>query len=82
MSLVTVVVTLIVVGVVLWVINSYIPMAASIKKIINVVVVIVAVLWLLNVFGVWKHLRKLHVEQRAVPTVMLAAASMWTPSHS
>ena len=42
---------LIVVGVLLWLVNSYIPMAGSIKSILNAVVVIVVVLWLLRVFG-------------------------------
>jgi hypothetical protein len=59
MSLVTIVITLIVVGVLLWLINTYIPMDGKIKKILNVVVVIVVVLWLLNVFGVMGHLREL-----------------------
>ena len=42
---------LVVVGLILWVINSYIPMQATIKKILNVVVVICVIVWLLNVFG-------------------------------
>jgi hypothetical protein len=52
MPLINVVVTLILVGVVLWLINTYIPMQATIKKILNIVVVIVVVLWLLYGFGV------------------------------
>jgi len=52
MSLISLVVTLIVVGVLLWLVNTYIPMDAKIKKILNIVVVIAVVLWLLNVFGV------------------------------
>lgn len=52
MDLMTVVVTLIVVGVLLWAVNQYIPMAASIKNILNIVVVIVVILWLLQGFGV------------------------------
>ena len=52
MDLVTVVITLIVVGVVLWGINGYIPMASSIKSILNIVVVLVVVVWLLQGFGV------------------------------
>jgi hypothetical protein len=57
MSLITIVITLIVVGVLLWLVNTYIPMDGKIKKILNIVVVVVVVLWLLNVFGVWGHLR-------------------------
>jgi hypothetical protein len=52
MSLITLVIVLVVVGVVLWLINSYIPMQSTIKKILNVVVVIAVVLWLLSAFGV------------------------------
>jgi len=52
MSLISLVVTLIVVGVLLWLVNAYIPMDGKIKKILNVVVVICVVLWLLSVFGV------------------------------
>ena len=52
MSLVSIVLVLIVVGVILWLINTYVPMAGSIKNILNIVVVIVVLLWLLRVFGV------------------------------
>lgn len=49
------VITLIVIGVLLWLLNAYVPMDAKIKKIINVVVVVCVVIWLLNAFGVWGH---------------------------
>lgn len=52
MSLISLVVTLIVVGVLLWLVNTYIPMDAKIKQILNIVVVIAVVLWLLSVFGI------------------------------
>ena len=52
MSLITLVVTLIVVGVLLWLVNNYIPMDAKIKKILNIVVVVCVVVWLLYSFGV------------------------------
>ncbi len=52
MSLVQVVLVLIVVGMLLGIINRFIPMAASIKQILNAVVIIVVVLWLLAVFGI------------------------------
>ena len=51
MPLVQVVLVLIVVGVLLWLVDRFIPMAGSIKSILNAVVVIAVVLWLLNVFG-------------------------------
>lgn len=52
MSLVSVVITLIVVGLLLWLINNYIPMDGKIKGILNFVVVVAVVLWLLYGFGV------------------------------
>ena len=52
MTIVSVVIALCVVGVVLWLIHTYLPMAPPIKTIINAVVVIAVVLWLLSVFGV------------------------------
>ena len=51
MPLIQLVIILVVVGVILWLINSYIPMQATIKRILNVVVVIVVIIWLLSVFG-------------------------------
>lgn len=61
MPLIHVVVVLVVVGVILWLINSYIPMAGSIKSILNAVVVIVVVLWLLSVFGLIGELSSIRV---------------------
>jgi hypothetical protein len=55
MPLVTVVLTLIIVGVVLWLINTYIPMQAAIKSIINIIVVVAVVLWVLYGFGIITH---------------------------
>ena len=51
MPIVTVIVTLIVVGVILWLVNTYIPMAAPVKTVLNVVVVVLLCLWLLSLFG-------------------------------
>jgi hypothetical protein len=55
MPLVNVVLTLIVIGVLLWLINTYIPMQSTIKSIINIVVVIAVILWLLYGFGIISH---------------------------
>jgi hypothetical protein len=52
MTLIGLVVTLIVVGVLLWLVNAYIPMDSKIKNILNIVVVIFVILWLLQAFGV------------------------------
>jgi hypothetical protein len=61
MDLIQLVVVLIVVGVLLWVVNTYIPMDAKIKQILNVVVVIAVVLWLLQVFGLLSLGRSIRV---------------------
>ena len=61
MPLVQVVLVLIVVGVLLWLINRFIPMAGSIKTILNVVVVIVVILWLLNLFGIFNYHSMIHM---------------------
>lgn len=53
MPLLNVLIVLIVVGVILWLINSYIPMDRKIKSILNVVVVIFVIIWLLQVFGIF-----------------------------
>ncbi len=53
MPLISIVITLVVIGVVLWLINSYIPMASSIKTLLNIVVVVCTSVWLLQVFGLW-----------------------------
>lgn len=51
MSIITIVLVLIIVGVALWIINTYIPMAGSIKSILNIVVILCVIVWLLSVFG-------------------------------
>jgi hypothetical protein len=63
MSLISLIITLIVVGVLLWLINTYIPMDGKIKQILNVVVVIVVVLWLLSAFGVLSRSSDIQVPQ-------------------
>jgi hypothetical protein len=61
MPLLQVVLVLIVVGVLLSLVNRYIPMASSIKSILNGVVVIAVVLWLLNIFGLMHFLSSVHL---------------------
>ncbi|MDH2909708.1 MAG: hypothetical protein HKL92_09410 [Candidatus Eremiobacteraeota bacterium] len=58
--LINVVVELVVIGVVLWLINRYLPMASSIRSILNFVVVIAVIVWLLRVFGIW-NVSSLHL---------------------
>jgi len=64
MPLIQVLIVLIVVGVLLWLVNTFIPMAGSIKSILNAVVVICVVVWLLNVFGLMGSIYRIHVPTR------------------
>lgn len=61
MPLIHLVITLIVVGVLLWIVNRFIPMQSSIKSILNGVVVIAVVLWLLNIFGIFRGLSHIRI---------------------
>jgi hypothetical protein len=61
MPLIHLVIVLVVVGVILWLINSYIPMQATIKKILNAVVVIAVIIWLLSVFGVIGNISSIRI---------------------
>ena len=61
MPLLQILMVLIVVGVLLWLVNSYIPMQGTIKSILNAVVIICVVLWLLNVFGLFHSLPRFHI---------------------
>jgi hypothetical protein len=61
MPLIQLLEVLIVVGVLLWLVNRFIPMQGSIKSILNGVVVIAVVLWILNVFGLFHSLSRIHV---------------------
>ncbi len=61
MPLLTILAVVLVVGVLLWLINTYIPMQATIKRILNAVVVIILVIWLLKAFGVWDSLANVTV---------------------
>lgn len=61
MSLLSVLLVLIVAGIILWLVNNYIPMDHKIKSILNVVVVIVVIVWLLKVFGLFSSLSNIHI---------------------
>lgn len=52
MPFIQIIIVLIVVGMLLWLINTYIPMESTIKNILNIVVVVAVIIWLLSVFGV------------------------------
>ena len=75
MSLITIVIALIVVGVLLWLVNTYIPMDGKIKKVLNIVVMVVVVLWLLNVFGVMGHVHDVRVSIQSPSTGSMVSQS-------
>lgn len=61
MPLLSIVIVLIVVGLLLWLVNTYIPMDSKIRSILNAVVVIIVVLWLLQAFGILGSLNSVRV---------------------
>jgi len=61
MPLLTILLVIIVVGVLLWLVNSFLPMDNNIKKILNIVVIIILIVWLLKVFGIFSSLMDIHV---------------------
>jgi hypothetical protein len=61
MPLVNVVVTLMVVGILLWLVNRFVPMQGTIKSILNAVVVIVVILWIVNIFGLFHYVSQFRV---------------------
>ena len=61
MPILTVLIILIVVGVLLWLVNTYVPMDRKIKNIFNIVVVIVVVIWLLKAFGLLTTLKNVNI---------------------
>jgi hypothetical protein len=61
MPLLQVVITLVFVGIVLWLVNRFIPMQSTIKSILNGVVVIAVVLWIANLYGLLNSLSRIHI---------------------
>jgi hypothetical protein len=61
MSLLSILIAIIVVGVLLWLINTFLPMDRQIKRIFNLVVVIALIIWLLKAFGLFAYLMDIHV---------------------
>lgn len=62
MSLLTIIIVLVAVGVLLWAVNTYIPMDGKVKKVLNIVVIIIVVVWLLKAMGIWDHVEKVKVQ--------------------
>jgi formate/nitrite transporter FocA (FNT family) len=67
MPLVYIVLTLVVAGVLMWLINTYIPMAGGIKTLLNAVVVIVLAVWVLQAFGIWHSVLNYRVPTSSQP---------------
>ncbi|WP_435353069.1 Thivi_2564 family membrane protein [Emticicia sp. SJ17W-69] len=61
MTLFNVLVVLIIAGILLWLVNNYIPMDRKIKQILNIVVVVVIIIWLLRVFGIFSSMMNIRV---------------------
>ncbi|MCX6220779.1 MAG: hypothetical protein NTZ69_07305 [Bacteroidia bacterium] len=61
MSLLSILIAIIVVGVLLWIINNFLPMDHQIKRIFNIVVVIALIIWLLKAFGLFAYLTNIYV---------------------
>jgi len=61
MSILSILLVIIIVGVLLWVVNTYIPMDRKIKNILNIVVVIIVIVWLLKVFRLFSYLTNVQV---------------------
>jgi len=61
MSLLSILIAIIVVGVLLWLINTFLPMDRKIKSIFNLVVVIALIIWLLKAFGIFAYLSTMYV---------------------
>jgi hypothetical protein len=61
MPLLTILLVIIAAGVLLWVVNSYIPMQSTLKRILNIVVVLIVIVWLLKVFGLFSYLTNITV---------------------
>jgi hypothetical protein len=61
MNILSLILVLVIVGLLLWVINTYIPMAPNIKRLLNIVVVIFLIIWLLKVFGLFASLSNIKI---------------------
>ncbi len=61
MDLFTIIIVLVLVGIALWLINSYVPMDGKIKTILNIAVVVIVIFWLIKVSGLLGYLRSVHM---------------------
>jgi len=70
-AIISILFILIIIGVVLWLINRFIPMDGKIKTILNVLVVILVILWLLTTFGIIGPLSGMHFHNMRIGTIRL-----------
>jgi hypothetical protein len=61
MSIITVILVIAIVGFILWAVNSLIPMQDTVKKVLNIAVVVFLILWLLNIMGAFSYLREIRI---------------------
>lgn len=63
MPIINIALVLIIIGVLMWLVNNYIPMAYSIRSVLNAVVVIAVVVWVLRATGLWGDLARYQIPQ-------------------
>jgi len=61
MPILTILLVIVIVGVLLWALNSFVPMDSKVKSILNIVVVLLLIVWLLQAFGLIRPLLNVHV---------------------
>ena len=61
MPIFTLILVLVIIGFIMWAVNSYIPMSAGIKKVLNIAVIVAVILWLLSIFGVLPNIANIRV---------------------
>jgi len=61
MSLIGLIITLVVIGLIMWAVNTYVPMSAGLKKVLNIAVVVIVILWLLKVLGAFAYLQDIRL---------------------
>jgi hypothetical protein len=64
LPIIQVILILVAIGVILWLVNEYVPMQATIKKILNIAVVVLTLIWLLDIVGVFTYFSGVHVGPR------------------
>jgi hypothetical protein len=61
MNLIAIILTLVIVGVLMWLLDAYVPCDPTLKRMIHAVIVIVTVIWLLQVFGIWAYMQNVTI---------------------